>query len=53
MFNQNEAKKKISAIRVEYNIIDELTLIGMYEYTEYQNYIIRYYVGGVKFNLDL
>ena len=53
MFNQNETQKNLVTLRLEYNIIDRLTFIGSYEYTEFQNYIIRYYVGGIKFNLQL
>ena len=53
MFNQNETQKNLASFRIEYDIIKELTLIGIYEYTEFQNYIIRYYVGGIKFNLPL
>jgi hypothetical protein len=53
MFNQNETQKNLASFRVEYDIVNELTLIGNYQYTEFQNYIIRYYVGGLKLNLDL
>ena len=53
MFNQNETQKNLVSLRVEYDIVKELTLIGNYQYTEFQNYIIRYYVGGLKFDLDL
>lgn len=53
MFNQNETQNNLVSFRVEYNIVKELTLIGNYQYTEFRNYIIRYYVGGLKFNLDL
>jgi hypothetical protein len=53
MFNQNETQKNLVSFRVEYDIIKELILIGNYQYTEFQNYIIRYYVAGIKFNLSL
>jgi len=53
MFNQNETQKNLVSFRVEYDVVKELTLIGNYQYTEFQNYIIRYYVGGIKFNLSL
>jgi hypothetical protein len=52
MFNQNETQKYLASFRVEYDIVKELTLIGNYQYTEFQNYIIRYYVGGLKFNFN-
>lgn len=53
MFNQNETQKNLVSFRIEYDVVKELTLIGNYQYTEFQNYIIHYFVGGIKFNLDL
>ena len=53
MFNQNETQKNLVTFRVEYDILDKLTLVGVYEYTEFESYIIRYYVLGLKANLFL
>lgn len=53
MFNQNETQKFLTSFRIEYAIVKELTLIGNYQYTEFQDYTIRYYVGGLRLNLEL
>ena len=53
MFNQNETQKLLTSFRIEYAIVKELTLIGNYQYSEFQDYNIRYYVGGLRLNLDL
>jgi len=52
-FNQVETQKNLGVIRAEYDFIPEITLVGSLEYTEFENYIIRYYVAGLKFNITL
>lgn len=50
MFNQNETQKNLAGLRAEYNLIDELTLVSAFEYTKFEDFTIRYFVAGLKYN---
>lgn len=51
IFNQNATQTGILRFAVEYMMLEKLTLIGGYTYTEFEDYLINFYTVGLRFVL--
>ena len=51
IYNQDETQKTTASVRVEYQFIKAVRIIASYQYAEFNNFNINYFIGGIKFSL--
>ncbi len=53
IFNQALEQRLLAGIQLEYKLFQSLSLVGSFQHTRFETYNINYFIGGVKFNIDL